>query len=107
MGVSALVYPFVLRFSQAHNFVDNPNARKLQRIPVPVMGGLGVYAGIIAGGLLLSIFMKSNIMVYGMIGMTIMLVIGMLDDIKDLPARLRFVIEILLVDFKQVLIITE
>ena len=97
MGVSALVYPFVLRFSRAHNFVDNPNARKLQRIPIPVMGGLVVYAGIIAGGLLLSIFMKSNIMVYGMIGMTIMLVIGMLDDIKDLPARLRFVIEILLV----------
>ena len=38
MVVSMLSYPRVLKFAKSHNFVDNPNARKLQRVPVPVMG---------------------------------------------------------------------
>ena len=37
--VSFIVYPWVLRFARSHDIVDNPNARKLQRRPVPVMGG--------------------------------------------------------------------
>ena len=40
--VSFMVYPWVLRFARAHDIVDNPNARKLQRRPVPVMGGVVV-----------------------------------------------------------------
>ena len=36
MLTSALVFPFALRFSIKHDIVDQPNARKLQRSPVPV-----------------------------------------------------------------------
>ena len=97
MAVSALVYPAALGYARRHNIVDNPNARKLQRVPVPVFGGVVVYSGILAGGLALSAFMWNWVMVYGIIGMTIMLLIGVWDDQKDISALLRLFVEIALV----------
>lgn len=94
---SASVYPLVLRFARTHGIVDNPNARKLQRVPVPVMGGIAVYMGIVAGGLVLSLFMQSAMMVWGLLGMTVMMVVGTWDDVRDLSPTLRFIIEIALV----------
>lgn len=97
MVTSMMVFPWALRFARKHGIVDNPNARKLQRVPVPVFGGIVVYSGILMGGLVLSLFMWSWVMVYGLIGMTIMMMIGMWDDQKDISAMLRFAIEIGLV----------
>lgn len=97
MVTSMAVFPWALRFARKHGIVDNPNARKLQRVPVPVFGGIVVYSGILMGGLVLSLFMWSWVMVYGLIGMTIMMMIGMWDDQKDISAMLRFAIEIGLV----------
>ena len=94
---STAVFPQALRFAKRHGIVDNPNARKLQRVPVPVFGGVVVYSGILVGGLLLSVFLHSNVVVWGMVAMTIMLVIGLWDDRKDISALLRLVIEIALV----------
>ena len=41
------VFPKILRISLKNNIVDNPNARKLQRVPVPVLGGMVVQFGIL------------------------------------------------------------
>ena len=95
--VSLAVYPLVLKYAREHGIVDNPNARKLQRVPIPVMGGVVVYAGILVGSIILNIFMQSGVMIYSLIGMTIMMLIGVWDDSKDISATLRFVIEIALV----------
>lgn len=97
MVVSALVYPVVLSYAKRHNIVDNPNARKLQRVPVPVMGGIVVYAGTLAGSLVLFMFMKEHLLLWGLLGMTMMLIIGIADDMRNLSAILRFVVEILMV----------
>ena len=95
--VSFIVYPWVLRFARSHDIVDNPNARKLQRRPVPVMGGVVVYFGILAGGLVLCSLMWSNALVYGLIGMSVMLCVGVWDDLRDVSPLLRLIIEIALV----------
>ena len=97
MVTSMMVFPWALKYAKDHGIVDNPNARKLQRVPVPVFGGVVVYSGILAGGLALSAFMWNWVMVYGIIGMTIMLLIGVWDDQKDISALLRLFVEIALV----------
>ena len=94
---STIVFPKALRFAREHDIVDNPNARKLQRVPVPVFGGIVVYCGIMAGWLVLMLFMKSEVLTWGLAAMTIMMAIGMWDDIKDISALLRFFIEFALV----------
>ncbi len=95
--VSLFVYPRVLDYARRHNIVDNPNARKLQRIPVPVMGGLVVYAGILTGFVVLSFFLHDINLILGIVAMSVMLFIGIWDDIRDLSARLRFLVEFILV----------
>lgn len=92
-----MVFPMALRFARKHDIVDNPNARKLQRVPVPVFGGIVVYLGVLAGWLVLMLFMKSEVLSWGLVAMTIMMAIGMWDDMRDLSATLRFVIEFALV----------
>ena len=71
---SALMYPLALGYAKRHNIVDNPNARKLQRVPVPVMGGLVVYTGMLAGILVLYAFVREPLLLWGLLGITIMLV---------------------------------
>jgi len=89
-----VIYVVILSIALRYNIVDQPNARKLQRRPIPVLGGLTVFFGISVG-----IFGAIFIMGYSDLlpifaAMVIMLVVGVSDDIYDLSPTLRFVIEI-------------
>lgn len=95
--VSWFSYPFLLVFARRHNIVDNPNARKLQREPVPVFGGFAVWVGVVVGITFALLFAKSRIMPLTMGAMTVMMIVGVLDDIYDIPASLRFIVEIVVV----------
>lgn len=97
MATSAAVFPLALRFARRHGIVDNPNARKLQRVPVPVLGGVVVYSGILAGGLALMALLPDATLMWGLAAMTVMTAIGTLDDIRGLSALLRLVVEVALV----------
>ena len=97
MLTSALVFPFALKFARAHDIYDQPNARKLQRIPVPVFGGVVVFSGILAGGLVLQYFFRSPMLAWILFSIAIMMVIGTWDDIRGLSAVARLIIETLLV----------
>ena len=39
----------ILKIAKDKNLVDNPDARKLQKTPVPVMGGIAVFIGVAVG----------------------------------------------------------
>lgn len=94
---SLFAYPFLLRYARKHNIVDNPNARKLQREPVPVFGGPAVWVGVLFGIGFALLFATSKNMPLGLGAMTVMLIVGVIDDVWDLPASIRFLIEIGLV----------
>ena len=91
--VTAVVYPFVLRFAKKHNFVDNPNARKLQRVPVPVLGGTAVFIGFaVALGIAIMVF-HLRFMGVALAATGLMWLLGTWDDMKDMPPNVRFLIE--------------
>lgn len=93
------IYPKVLHIAKIKNIVDNPDARKLQKTPVPVLGGASVYFGLTAGALSVMPILNCTGL-YPIFGaLTIVLVIGIIDDIIGLSPRLRFFIEIMLVLF--------
>lgn len=95
--VTMLVYPRVLSFAKRHNIVDNPNARKLQRVPVPMMGGAAVLIGIFVPTIAAFAFVLQVKQLYVLGLLFIMYLLGLWDDIKDVPAAVRFVIELLVV----------
>ena len=91
------IYPYVLRVAKSKNIVDNPDARKLQRTPVPVLGGLAVVFGILTGMMVYSLF-DVTLDFYPMFSSIIIIfLIGMLDDTIALSPKTRFVVEIILV----------
>lgn len=93
--VTAVVYPFVLRFAVKHNFVDNPNARKLQRVPVPVLGGTAVFFGFAVALGIATIVFHLRFMGVALAATGLMWLLGTWDDMKDIPPNLRFLFEIL------------
>lgn len=100
----------VLKVAKVKGLVDNPNARKLQKVPVPVLGGIAVFFGLLFG---LLTYAGTNFLVHGfdpwvltkgsslvgigpaLLGASIMLYVGALDDIMGLTPKARLLIEVL------------
>ena len=95
--VASLAHHPVLNFAKKHNFYDNPEARKLQRHPVPVMGGFVVFIGAMVGSLCYWFKYSCLSIVPVQIAMVLMLIIGAWDDIRKLSPMLRLILEILIV----------
>lgn len=95
--VSSLLYKPVLHFAQQHSIYDNPEKRKLQRNPVPVMGGFVVFFGAIVGSLCYWFKYDCSSLIPVQIAMLVMLLIGARDDMKKLSPLLRFIVEVLVV----------
>ena len=94
----ASFYP-ALRFAQKHDIVDLPNYRKLQRVPVPVLGGIPVALGVFVPLCIAAFFFQLDALWYALIVMLALSVIGVLDDVFDIDAWMRFSIEMFLVWF--------
>lgn len=91
------IYPYILDVAKAKNIVDNPNARKLQRVPIPVLGGLTVVFGILSGLMAFNMFGDFSDMFPVFASIIIILIIGLIDDMISLSPRVRFVVEIILI----------
>lgn len=90
------VFPKVLTISLIKNIVDNPDARKLQRVPIPVLGGMVVMSGILVALCVADLFVDCSSLYTVVLAMAIMLFIGTMDDILDIPSTTRFLLEILI-----------
>ncbi len=91
------IHPKVLKIALLKNIVDNPDARKLQRSPVPVMGGIAVFFGITLGLCCSQAIFNSASTFMLIAAMLVMLYTGTIDDIIDLSPTIRFIIEILVI----------
>ena len=90
-------HPMVRKVAVKRNIVDNPDARKLQKSPVPVMGGVAVFFGLVTGLCVMSLFMDTSSLLPVFVAMSLMLCVGVMDDVSGLSPWLRFVIEIMVV----------
>ena len=95
--VASLAHRPVLLFAKKHNFYDNPNARKLQRRPIPVMGGFVVFLGAIIGSLCYWFKYDCSSLIPVQVAMFLMLLVGAWDDAKNLSPRIKFIFEIAIV----------
>ncbi len=91
------IHPKVLKIAIMKNLVDNPDARKLQREPTPVMGGIAVFFGIIVGICSSQIAHNTPNLFIVTAAITVMFYLGTLDDILGLSPRLRFLIECIVI----------
>ena len=91
------IFKKVLKIALTKNIVDNPDARKLQKVPGPVLGGTAVFFGIVVSMTATGLFYETASL-FAILGvMVIMLYVGVMDDILSLSPVMRFVIEIFVV----------
>ncbi len=95
--VTTLVYPHVLSLAHRYNIVDNPNARKLQRVPVPVMGGMTVLIGFLVSAVVCYCVEPLPKMPVAGVLLVVVYLIGFWDDVRDVSPTLRFLLELLVV----------
>lgn len=99
-GAVHWIYFKVLKIAKQKNLVDNPDARKLQANPVPVLGGIAVFFGVIIGiftGCMFNSLTNNYVLspVYPVLAaMVIMLYVGATDDILGLSPKTRVIIEV-------------
>lgn len=89
------IYFKMLRIARDKNLVDNPDARKLQKEPVPVVGGLSVFFGVLFAILVGSCMMDCTGLVPILMAMSVMIYLGALDDLFGLSPKFRLFIEII------------
>lgn len=89
------IHPRLVKLAYLKGIVDNPDYRKLQRSPVPVLGGCAVFFGISLGLGIVSPFFDSSQLSIIIAAMTLMLYIGTMDDILNLSPAFRFFVEVL------------
>lgn len=90
-----LLHPQLVKFALRKDIVNKPNARRLNRIPIPVLGGVGVYAGFTAALCACNAIFNIEISMASFAAITMMLCVGLLDDIKDLSPKTKFIAQIL------------
>ena len=91
--ISNITTPVVRAIAVRFNIVDKPGGRKIHSNATPLMGGAAIYVAIAT-----TIFHND---VYSLelkgvaIGATIVFIMGLIDDIKSLPATLKLTVQII------------
>lgn len=89
-----IIHPHIVKVAKIKGIVDNPNARKLQKEPVPVMGGVAVFFGIFMSFSFANMVVECSGLFELLTAMLLMLYLGSIDDILDLRAISRLVVQV-------------
>lgn len=93
--------PIVRKFALRVGWADQPNARRLNREPLPNAGGLAIYAGVIAALVLASLLRPielQNVLAQVLtilLGASMLVLVGFIDDQYGLPPSVRLLVQTL------------
>ncbi|OUL25215.1 MraY family glycosyltransferase [Nostoc sp. 106C] len=93
--------PTVRKFALRVGWADQPNARRLNREPLPNAGGLAIYTGVIAALVLATLLRPielQNVLAQVLtilLGGTILVLVGFIDDQFGLPPSVRMFTQVL------------
>ncbi len=93
--VTWVIFAPILKIAKSKSIVDNPGNRKLQKEPVPIMGGVVVFFGIAVGLMFFKTMFYQSALLPVLAASIIMLYLGTIDDILDVPPMKRLAIEII------------
>ena len=85
--------PLVIRLAHAFDVLDVPASRKVHSAPTPLLGGLAIYVAFTTAILANSIFDYQVSAI--LIGGSLLVIVGILDDILDIPALVKLVAQLI------------
>ena len=94
LAATWLLLPRLAEIATRIGLIDHPNKRKIHRHPKPLVGGVAMAAGIVLSSLA---FLNITSLRGFFLGLTILLLVGFLDDFKELNHRVKFLAQFLAV----------
>ncbi|MBI9032664.1 undecaprenyl/decaprenyl-phosphate alpha-N-acetylglucosaminyl 1-phosphate transferase [bacterium] len=89
------ITPWVIKLAQKMNFVDNPEARKIHKTAIPLMGGISVFIGFIALVIYDVVIVSNrtfNIRLIGyLLGAFIIVIVGVIDDKRGMRPIVKLI----------------
>ena len=73
------------------NLIDHPGGRKSHAQPVPLVGGLAIFVALLGAAAVIGI---ANSAGYFLFALSIVIAVGMWDDVTEISPRVKFAIEI-------------
>src|SRR5688572_11539530 len=104
MIAAVVATPLVVRLARRFDMLDRPDPRKVHRVPIPRIGGVAIVVAMIAGtlpGYLLDShireeFLRDQTQLLTLIITSLAIFwVGLLDDIFNLPSKVKLVVLIL------------
>lgn len=87
LAVAYFITPRVMELAIKLGALDAPDERKVHKGMIPRMGGLAIYAAFVLA-VLASMHINREIMGL-LVGGTVILIVGIIDDLKPLPAKVK------------------
>lgn len=101
LGLALGLTPLVKKFAFKVGAIDVPNARKVHTRVMPRLGGLAIFLAFVITFFLVLPFLPHNLTVREvnfvkafLVGGTMTILLGAFDDRFDLPAKLKFLVQI-------------
>lgn len=104
LSLSLILTPIVMRRAIKKGFVDKPDERKLQKVPIAYGGGIAIFLSFLIVsfiGIGLILIYKINlpqrdwyIIAAFLLGGTLSALIGFIDDWKSMPAKVKLICQI-------------
>src|SRR6187401_456631 len=91
--ITLIFIPPVIFMVNRFKLFDRPNARKEHSIPTPTFGGISIFVGMMVSLLFWFKFNNHPSIITFFLSMILLFGVGIMDDLKDLAARYKLVIE--------------
>lgn len=92
--ISSVIFVQLSKLIALHTgIMDYPNKRSAHKKPTPLLGGIGIFLTFLLGYILFG--KESTLMLSILIASFLILLLGIFDDIKPIPARYKIIIHIL------------
>lgn len=86
--------PILRKLAVSFGVIDMPGGRKIHKVATPLLGGVAIYIGLLAG--ILFNLDSTYSLIRILIGATLILILGLANDIREISAQLRLVLQLLI-----------
>lgn len=109
--LSLIITPLIIMLAKKYGILDKPNERKMHSIPVPLGGGVAIYLSFIITVIVLVIMYPFSgkscqqfltgrdigVLISLFIGGTLTVFLGLIDDIRVMPPKVKLIGQIVIV----------
>ena len=92
-GICFSIIPLLRLIATKWGILDEPDRRKIHGSPIPLLGGGGVFIAFLLGILINGIYSVELIVI--LFASAMIFIVGLVDDIREIPASIKLLVQIL------------